>query len=335
MSLPNHDLLSYTLANPFDETLQSFSFASGSAKQLAAGIIQLEPYVEAKHSIILSAGVHGNETAPIEMLNGLLQQILDGEISLTVRLLIIFGHPEAMILGKRFCDINLNRLFCGAWHQYEGREVARAQLLEKTVAQFFDNHSSGQKLHYDLHTAIRGSEYEKFAVHPFTHGKPYQQKQFDFYAAIGLEAVLLSHQPTTTFSYFSYVTHGAQAATIELGQVKPFGENDLSRLDRLFSVLKQLIGSADVEFTDHEKVKLFQVVDVLNKDADDYQLAITDNVKNFTAFKAGYELAKSSLSCYRVKQTGDAIVFPNVNLPVGQRAGLVVRQIDWQTLSAV
>ncbi|RUM51568.1 MAG: succinylglutamate desuccinylase, partial [Marinomonas sp.] len=40
-------------------------------------------------------------------------------------------------------------------------------------------------------------------------------------------------------------------------------------------------------------------------------------------------LAESSLGQYVIEQEGDAIVFPNTQLPVGQRAGLVVRVKDW------
>lgn len=335
MTLPNHDFLDYTLSKPINDTIEQVVFATGSAQILGHGIIQLEPIAKAKHSVVLSAGIHGNETAPIELLNTLLKQILDGELTLSIRLLIILGHPEAMRTGERFCDVNLNRLFCGAWRKYNGQEVARAQQLEHSVAQFFEAHQTGCKLHYDLHTAIRGSEYEKFAVHPFTHGQPYQQQQFDFYAAIGLEAVLLSHQPTTTFSYHSYINHGAQAATIELGQVHPFGQNDLLSLEKLSKALQLLIEQGELSCADATTVKLFSVVEVLIKDADDYLLKIADDVKNFTAFEAGFELATSNVSHYQIKQSGDAIVFPNVNLPVGQRAGLVVRQDSWETFRTV
>ncbi|WP_424020178.1 succinylglutamate desuccinylase/aspartoacylase domain-containing protein [Marinomonas arenicola] len=34
-----------------------------------------------------------------------------------------------------------------------------------------------------------------------------------------------------------------------------------------------------------------------------------------------------------VKASGDAIIFPNANVPIGQRAGLVVRPISLRALT--
>ena len=99
--------------------------------------MRLEPEQAPKHSVVLSAGIHGNETAPIELVNTLVQQILAGELELNVRLLVILGHPQAMNEGTRFCDVNLNRLFCGAWQRYEGMEVELAKQLEASLKRFF------------------------------------------------------------------------------------------------------------------------------------------------------------------------------------------------------
>ena len=44
----------------------------------------------------MSAGVHGNETAPIELLNQLVGDLLIGRLPLTVRLLVVLGNPAAM-----------------------------------------------------------------------------------------------------------------------------------------------------------------------------------------------------------------------------------------------
>ncbi|RDL44593.1 succinylglutamate desuccinylase [Marinomonas piezotolerans] len=321
------DFLSFTLSNPHSVSQQTHKLSCGTVILEAAGILRFEPDSQAKASVVLSAGIHGNETAPIELLNDLVKQLFRGELNLAVRLLIIFGHPEAMIAGKRFIDVNLNRLFCGAWERYEGIEVTRAQNLEQAVSEFFSKHQGGQKLHYDLHTAIRGSQYQKFAIHPFTGGRAYNIAQFRWYAALGVEAVLLSHQPTTTFSYHSYVNHGAEAVTIELGKVRPFGGNDLSTLARAAESLTSLIEKGSLRQADMEAIQGFAVIDVLEKDAEDYELNIDHDVKNFTEFEAGFELAKSSHSRYIVKQSNDAIVFPNTDIPVGQRAGLVVRRI--------
>ncbi|MFD1382161.1 succinylglutamate desuccinylase [Rhodanobacter aciditrophus] len=327
MAIPNNDFLGFTLAHKDVAAPMSFDLPTATACLEEVGVLRFEPKQPPKASLVLSAGIHGNETAPIEMVNGLVKELLSGAIDLQVRLLVILGHPEAMVAQKRFLDVNLNRLFCGAWQKYSGMEVPRAQVLERAVQAFFEGHQQGGKFHYDLHTAIRGSQYERFVVHPFPAERSYSAEQFGFYAAAGIDAVLLSHQPTTTFSYHSYARHGAEAATVELGKVRPFGENDFSGLMKIQTALQCLLQTGEVKQETPEKVKVFEVVDALVKDAEDYELAIDADVNNFTSFAAGFELARSSNSCYLIKATGDAIVFPNTNLPVGQRAGLVVRPI--------
>jgi succinylglutamate desuccinylase len=69
---------------------------------------------------------------------------------------------------------------------------------------------------------------------------------------------------------------------------------------------------------------LFRVKTELIKKSEDFKLNIADNVENFTEFKHGFVLAEDSQGNYVVEQDGEAIVFPNASVPVGQRAGLIV-----------
>ncbi|WP_353667508.1 succinylglutamate desuccinylase [Marinomonas sp. THO17] len=327
----DQDFLAHTLANPENlkgDEKEMFAFQSGYASYQGSGILCLEPNQPvANISLVLSAGIHGNETGPIELLNELVMDILSGKVSLGIRLLCIIGNPKAALIAERFCEVNLNRLFGGAWQQQQGYEAQRAEHLEACVNAFFEDEKGrdAKRLHYDLHTAIRDSVHEKFAVHPYVPNGRYQQQQLAFLAACDVEAVLFSHQATTTFSYYTFAHHAAQAFTLELGKVRAFGDNDPANLARLRSCLLQLMVSGELRQEDVDKLKLFQVVTALIKDAQDYRLNITDDVANFTAFRQGFCLAESSLGHYHIEQQDDAIVFPNTKLPIGQRAGLVVR----------
>lgn len=60
---------------------------------------------------ILSAGIHGNETAPVELLDAIVDDIIDGQLTPIVRLLVILGNPAALAQQSRFVETNLNRLF--------------------------------------------------------------------------------------------------------------------------------------------------------------------------------------------------------------------------------
>ena len=56
------------------------------------GVIAFEPKVKTDKSIVISVGVHGNETAPIEIVSRLINALLIGKQRLKVRLLVIVGN---------------------------------------------------------------------------------------------------------------------------------------------------------------------------------------------------------------------------------------------------
>ncbi|MBR7889468.1 succinylglutamate desuccinylase [Marinomonas sp. A79] len=330
MTIPNNDFLALTLAHQEAIEPFSFSFLTGTAFVEDTGILRLEPNTPSDVNLVLSVGVHGNETGPIELVNQLVSQLLTGKLTLKVRLLVLIGNPVAANQAKRFCEVNLNRLFVGVWQQYEGYEASRAERLEQAISDFFApiaDKPEGLKLHYDLHTAIRGSEYEKFAVYPYVENAVYHRAQLEFLAASGIDAVLFSHQATTTFSYYSHKVHGAHSFTIELGKVHAFGENDLSRFADINTSLTTLLTRGYCPRVSASTMTLFKVLDSLIKDDDSYRLNLANDVKNFTQFDEGFVLAESIKSQYLVEKTGDALVFPNTQLPIGQRAGLMVRPI--------
>lgn len=289
------------------------------------GVLYFEPVAgrDTAASILISCGVHGNETAPIELVDNLVSDLLNGSISLSQRLLVVFANPCAARQQVRFIDDNLNRLFCGGKAETEhGIEAKRAALIENLTQQFF-NSAHGSRFHYDLHTAIRGSQHEKFAVYPFLHDRDHAAGQLGFLEHCGIEAVLLSHKPATTYSYYTSNSYQADAFTVELGRVHPFGDNDLGKYIDLMSGLHELLEGSEDFTRQPRKLRIYAVVAEVIKRSPDIQFSFSADTKNFTAYEKGQVLVIDGDYRYTIENDGDCIIFPHKDVPVGHRALLV------------
>ncbi|NVK55449.1 MAG: succinylglutamate desuccinylase [Alteromonadaceae bacterium] len=302
---------------------------------IAPGIVEITPATQADKLIVLSCGIHGNETAPIEICSDMLDEIISGSITVQHRVLMIFGNLPAMNTGERFIDENMNRLFSGAHKIGSSPERQRAKLLEDTVGQFFAKaQGNKEKLHYDLHTAIRDSKNDKFVVMPFLDdGRLPSAKQFGFLAACGVDTFLLSSAPTTTFSYFSSHQYKARGFTVELGKVRPFGENDMRSFAAARASLTALVSEPDfAPAARMSELLIYKVNQVINRQHLDFTLHFADDVPNFTDFKQGTVLASEPGAQYVAQYDGEAIVFPNARVALGQRALLTVVPTTLETL---
>lgn len=318
---------------PFSLSLENFDVHFRNV-----GVIQIKPKQNSNIFLVLSAGVHGNETAPIEILSDVISRILNEELKLAVNLLVIIGNPKAMLVQERFTGFNLNRLFNGEWKNYLDDPVAeeeakRAQLLEQEVTRFYhENDSDGLgilKVHYDLHTAIKPSLHQKFAIYPYLHDRVHCNSQMNFLIDSSIDTILLYHKPSTTFSYFTSYNFQAHGFTLELGKVRPFGENKREDFERFEQVLMTQI-SGDYQFESSEVISgnIYQVKKELIKHSEMDELGFDSaNTPNFTQFNKDDLLLDAGKESYLAEQDGEAIVFPNNKVPVGQRMGLVVIKV--------
>ncbi|WP_213994913.1 succinylglutamate desuccinylase [Arsukibacterium sp.] len=333
--IPAADFLKLTLENPDGLAPFQCELANGTTVQVwDTGVIYFEPSETTNEDVVLSCGVHGNETAPIEICAAIVHDILTGRLAPSVRLLVLFGNPPAINAGSREIAENLNRLFSGHHSKGAGMinaERRRAKALEQYVSQFYHGErvtkvDTRNRSLYDLHTAIRGSRFEKFAVCPFLHDKPWQKTEFAFLAACDVHTVLLMQTPATTFSYYASNEHGANSFTIELGKVKPFGQNDRARFAKADTSLRALIRNEPVKAgTYHdEQFNMYKVYRSIVKQTQDFKLHFADDIENFTSYPPGTLLATDGDIEYRVEQEGEALIFPNANVAIGQRAMLMV-----------
>ncbi|MCA3846881.1 MAG: succinylglutamate desuccinylase, partial [Burkholderia sp.] len=215
------------------------------------GLLVLEPVATddaARASVLVSAGVHGDETAPIELLSMLVRDLASGALPLACRLLVVLGNVPAMRAGERYLDDDLNRLFSGRHAQVPAsREAPRAVQLEAAAAAFFAAAPAGSaRWHIDMHTAIRASVFEQFALLPHT-GTPPTRTMVEWLGDARIAAVLLHTAKGNTYSHFTAEHCGALACTLELGKVRPFGQNDLTRFAPADRAVRKLVSGASAD----------------------------------------------------------------------------------------
>ncbi|RQS72975.1 succinylglutamate desuccinylase [Burkholderia sp. Bp8963] len=347
------DFLAFTLAGETPAVTDGVC-ADGAVRWQwhGEGLLALEPKavgtanVASGLSVLVSAGVHGDETAPIELLSMLVRDIAAGALPLACRLFVVLGNSPAMRAGDRYLDDDLNRLFSGRHAQVPGsREAPRAAQLEAAAASFFAAApaEAGARWHIDMHTAIRASVFEQFALLPHT-GAPPSRTMIEWLGDARIAAVLLHSAKGFTYSHFTAEHCGALACTLELGKVRPFGQNDLTRFAAADRAVRALVsgvrgghprGGHSQRDADASLPRVFTVIDQITKQSDALELFVAADVANFTPFPRGTVLAQDGAYRYTVQHDEERIVFPNPSVKPGLRAGLLVVDTTRETLAAL
>lgn len=320
-------LLDLTLAGREPTEKTQVTVEGVRLRWLGEGALEVRPPESRDNGmdLLLSAGIHGNETAPIELLDDVLHGVARGEIKPCARVLFLFGNPEAIRKGERYLGQDINRLFNGRHALSSGAEALRAGVLEQFARAFFSL-PGRTRLHYDLHTAIRGSKIEQFALYPFKEGRQHSRRELARLRAAGMQAVLLQSKPSITFSAFTYEQLEAEAFTLELGKARPFGQNEQVNLDLLQTRLQQLIEGNEPETDlDLDGLQLFSVAREIIKHSDNFHLHLPADIENFSELSKGYLLAEDlAQTRWVVEEEGARIIFPNPRVGNGLRAGIVV-----------
>ncbi|MGN8157505.1 succinylglutamate desuccinylase [Salinisphaera sp. RV14] len=301
------------------------------------GIVELVPMtpVADAAATVISAGIHGNETAPLELLLDLAGDLDHGCLTVGAPVLLVVGHPAAIAAGTRYLDTNLNRLFERPAAAGESREHRRARELMDALDAFWTTHATGASaggqrgtpLHLDMHTAIRASRYPRFAVEPFAAVET-PAPVWRALAAAGLQAVLSQHVASPTFSHYSRARHRVVAFTLELGRVAPFGANDITALTPMADWLGARVAGEVAAEASPQRLVFFHVIDELRRVSEDFSLGFGDDIANFTPFDVGSVIARDREAGVTIVADAPVyIVFPNANVERGARAALLARPV--------
>jgi len=310
----------------FGTIAERFVHAGFDVAQPALGILQIRSASPSSDhlSLLLSVGVHGDETAPIEMAALLLEQLSRSPTELAVDLMVVVGNLDAIAQGKRFVDADMNRMFrVDRGDLANAAEAARADIIMHATESFFAA-SSGRKWHLDLHTAIRPSLYPAFAVVPDVIAEEEREALVAWLGGAGIDAVILNKKLAGTFSAWTALRFGASGTTVELGQIGALGANDLSRFAATQAALDGLLKAGSTQPCCSKSALVFVVAQELVKRSDAFTMAFDKSTKNFTSLEPGVEIARDGDVVYRVGMETEHVVFPNPDVRPGLRAGLMV-----------
>lgn len=290
------------------------------------GAVIFEPEDACDTSILISVGIHGNETAPVEIIDQLVSDIFHQKLKLKTRIMVLLGNVDALKQGIRYSDFDMNRLFGSDSYMDNSPEILRAQTIKQLTVDFFSAEPHHKRIHLDLHTAIRHSNHERFGLLPFAEGGKYPLSWITYLKSVGLDALVINHAPSSTYSYFTNEVCHADSVTLELGKALPFGQNDLAKFQGIKDGIYALVsGGTDVFVVQNNKpIKIYKVTQVLIKNSENFKLNFSDNVSNFTEFSRGNLLATDGNLEYRVEQEKEYVIFPNNHVKIGLRGGLML-----------
>jgi succinylglutamate desuccinylase len=309
----------------FSHVADRFANAGLNVRLPARGILQLASNRDLlrRPKLLLSVGIHGDETAPIELLAYLLDALAGDPHALAADLMVVVGNPAAIAAGKRFIDADLNRMFrAGRGDLQTAVEAGRADALMQATASFFAVRDA-EKWHLDLHTAIRPSHFPTFAVVPDSVADTRRSALLGWLGRAGIGAVILNPASAGTYSAYTANDFGAASSTVELGRIGPLGSNDLERFDAARTALDAFLRSGKAP-AGGEAPQVFRVAQELVKHSDAFRMAFGSDTWNFTAMQPGSVIAEDGDTVYRVGAETEYVVFPNPEVRAGLRAGLMV-----------
>ncbi|SFD51419.1 succinylglutamate desuccinylase [Massilia yuzhufengensis] len=312
----------------FSQVAQRFTEAGFAVGLPASGVITVKAALAdpARASVLVSVGVHGDETGPIEMVALVIEALSRTPQALAVDLMLCVGNIDAIAQGKRFIDADLNRMFRAERGSLAGTfEAARADRLIAATVDFFAG-AGPQRWHLDLHTAIRPSHYPMFAIVPELIADQARKALIDWLGQAAIGAVIMNPKSVGTYSYYSSEHHGAAGTTVELGRVGTLGQNDLSQFADASEALDRLL-RGQPGLAARAAPHVFATARQVIKLSDAFTMSVGRETWNFTPMKKGDVIATDGDTVYTVEHEEELVVFPNPDVRVGLRAGLMVTRV--------
>lgn len=315
----------------FDMLAERFAQAGFAVSTPEAGMIVIRaPGTDVERSrLLVSIGIHGDETAPIEMMADILTEFVETPRTLAVDLMIVVGNLAAITQASRFVEVDMNRLFTSEHRAMasDAETHRTTQIMEATERFFVAGAGRAMQWHLDLHSTIRPSLYARFAIVPVAFGDGSGDELSPalgtWLASAGIEALVFNSLPSSTYSAFSARLSGVEGVTLELGTVSIMGKNSLDHLEKTRDALSGLMKGSPPS-TDVPLPICFSVSREIRKVTASFDLRCDPATANFTEIAAHTVIATDGSQTYATADRAAHLLFPNPNVAVGQRAGLLL-----------
>lgn len=158
--------------------------------------------------LVIGAIIHGNEVGSLPSVLSLIESLNDGTVTYGGRLTVVLGNPEAALAGRRFLDVDLNRVFFD--EAPAGHESERA----KAIMPILDD----ADVFFDIHQTILASD-RPFFIFPFS------RTGWHWARAVAGASTWVTRPPGQTFSTGTVNTdeyvrlQGKPGFTLELGAI--------------------------------------------------------------------------------------------------------------------
>lgn len=275
--------------------------------------------------VILSCGIHGDEIGPIQLIQAIHQLLLTGHLQTQRPLLLIFGNPKAIRHNKRYIDFNLNRLFGPTSHS--GAETLRAADL-MTACSRFQHQVGNVACHLDLHSTIKPSRIERFALRPISNRCT--SIQWDTHLVnTGFGGVVQQSHKTQTFAQFTSDSLGCDSFTLECGS---HSQPDITQLEALKNWILTLLADSNfltqqaLHTTMNSSFKHFVVKEDIIKTTNQFKFLIDERAPNFTLLPIGTDVYKDKYGLIKLPEERYTL-FLNSKVEISQRAGLLLSNI--------
>lgn len=276
------------------------------------------PCDSGQRGLIVSCGVHGDETGPINSVRRLHKELDQKRFAPSRPLLIIYANLKAIEKKTRFVRHNMNRLFNLAQNEATNFETEpewqRAQLLERCCQHFFEHHGKGS-LHLDLHSTIKPSRHLRFVLQPHVQHS-YSFPWVNLLTQVEVSAWVHQHSSSHTFSQCTHDLFSMESLTLECGNIQQ--QQD----DRLYQALKDLICDA-VKASSDSSIQHYSVHQTIIKRSEQFRFLVDEQQANFSIINKGEKIF-SDMDGEVEAPTKLYGLFFNSNVPIGHRAGILL-----------